>query len=226
MKLSKNDFVKVEYTGKLQETNKVFDTTSEAVAKKENIHNPKMIYGPVTICLGEKQILGALDDAIIGKEAGQTIHIKLNAEHAFGKKDAKLLRLVPQNIFTQQKIRSFVGLEVSLDGNIGLIRSVTAGRVYVDFNHPLAGKDVEYEIKIIEKIDDTQKKAESLIGLLFNISHPKTELKESKLIIHEKLPKEIAPMLQKKLNAIIPSITEVEISEEVKKSEHNHKKEQ
>ena len=47
--LKEKKFVEIEYTGILEENNKVFDTTNEDIAKKENIYSSKTKYGPIII---------------------------------------------------------------------------------------------------------------------------------------------------------------------------------
>ena len=70
--LKEKDFIELDYTGRIKETNQVFDTTEESIAKKENVYNPNASYGPKVICLGQKQILPAIDKEIIGKKVNET----------------------------------------------------------------------------------------------------------------------------------------------------------
>ena len=93
-KLKQNDFVSIEYTGRIKDTGQVFDTTSEEIAKKEKIHNPKMAYAPVTICIGQNQVLAGIDAALIGKEENKSFTLILEAEKAFGRKNPRLLKLI------------------------------------------------------------------------------------------------------------------------------------
>ena len=61
VKVKKGDFVELEYTGKIKLMNKVFDTSDQKIAKTNDIYNEKMKYGPITICIGEKNVLQGLD---------------------------------------------------------------------------------------------------------------------------------------------------------------------
>jgi peptidylprolyl isomerase/FKBP-type peptidyl-prolyl cis-trans isomerase SlyD len=207
--VKKHDFIQINYTGKIKETGQVFDTTNDAIAKESNIHNPKMKYEPTIICVGERQIIKGLDEQIIGKEVGKTYTFEVESKDAFGKKDAKLIKLIPTNIFKKQKINPFVGLEVNIDGQYGVVRSINGGRTLIDFNHPLAGKDIEYEVEIIKKIDDAKEKIDSLITLTLNIEKPKTKVENDELVVEEKIPIEIQPLITKKIQEMIPSIGKV-----------------
>ena len=150
--IKKHDFVELEYTGKLKDSGMIFDTTDEGIAKKENIYNKNMIYGALVICVGEAQILKGLDEQLEGKEIGKQITVDISPEQGFGKKDASLLKLVPMTLFKKQDIMPMPGLQVNIDGAIGTIRTVTGGRIIVDFNHPLSGKYLIYEVKVNKKI--------------------------------------------------------------------------
>ena len=62
MALQKGDFILINYTAKVKETNEVFDTTYEEVAKKEHLYKEGEIYEPKLVVVGEGWVLKALDD--------------------------------------------------------------------------------------------------------------------------------------------------------------------
>ncbi|MFH2020060.1 MAG: FKBP-type peptidyl-prolyl cis-trans isomerase [archaeon] len=208
MKLKKNDFVEIEYTGKLDDDT-VFDTTDEETANKSGLKRENSIFGPVVVCLGEHHVLEGIENELIGKEAG-TYHVDLSAEKAFGKKDAKLLKLMPMKLFIKQKIQPFVGLEVNIDNAYGTVRSVSGGRVIVDFNHPLSGRAVKYDIKVNRLVEDTLTKAKSLFKNELNISDIKFELADGVLVIdEEKFPVEVLAGVKKRITELIPEIKDI-----------------
>ncbi|MBN2423127.1 peptidylprolyl isomerase [Candidatus Woesearchaeota archaeon] len=219
MSLKKGDFIEIEYTGRIKDGNIIFDTTDEKTAKENKVYNENMKYGPAVICLGEKQLLPGLDNYIIGKEPDK-YEVELNPEDAFGKKSAKLLRLIPMKIFRKQNINPFPGLEVNIDGMLGIVRSVSGGRVIVDFNHPLAGRDLVYNIKINKIITDTKKKLSSVLRLELNLQDADIEINDKKAIIHIDLQKELLDQIKTRLLSLIPEIKEIEfIKPEKKKPE-------
>src|SRR3989344_755574 len=113
--IKKGDFVEVEYTGILKENNFVFDTTDVKTAKENNIYNESMQYGTVIVCIGEGPLLRGLDEQLDGKELNKEFTIELSPEKAFGKKDGKLLKIVPASAFTKQKINPVPGLQINID---------------------------------------------------------------------------------------------------------------
>ncbi|MCA9478691.1 MAG: FKBP-type peptidyl-prolyl cis-trans isomerase [Nanoarchaeota archaeon] len=143
--IKKGDFVRLNYTGSAD--GHVYDTTVEATAKKEEIYSPKTKYGPVVVVIGERHLIKGLDEGLVGKEAGKH-SFDIKDVDAFGKKDAKKLQLVPMKLFAKENIRPFAGLQVNIDDTMGIVRSVSGGRVIVDFNHPLSSKDVHYDVEV------------------------------------------------------------------------------
>ena len=217
-KVSKKDFVEIEYTGRIKENNLVFDTTSEKVAK-ENKLNANSNYGPVIICIGEQQILSGLDKHIEGRESGKEYEIEIKPQDAFGSKDAKLIQLVPTAKFKQQNIQPMPGMQLNIDGVVGTVKTVSGGRTLVDFNHPLAGKGLLYKVKINRKITDDNEKLLGYLKLTLGISDVKSEISEgkAKITLKSKIPKEVQEMLNEKIIGLIPSIKSTEFAVEDKK---------
>ena len=211
MKIKIKDFVEIEYTGVIKEGNVIFDTTSEKVAKENNLFDKDADYGPVVICIGEEQVLKGIDSALVGKEPGE-YKIELNAEQAFGNKDPKLIQLMPTSKFRQQQIQPVPGLQVNIDGIFGIVKTVSGGRTLVDFNHPLAGKDLIYNLKVNGILDDDKKKIIAYLKMAFGIKNCEVELEggnaraELKSELSEKLKKE----MEKKIMDAIPSIKKIE----------------
>ncbi len=163
-KIKKQDFVEIEYTGKLKDEGYVFDTTDERIAKDNGLFNEKHTYGPVKIIVGNIQLLPGLDRFMEGKEPG-TFKVELKPEEGFGKKNAKLLKLLSKSIFTKQEINPMPGLPVSIDGMEGIIKTVSGGRCMVDFNHPLSGKELQYDLKINRIVTEEKEKVEAIVEL-------------------------------------------------------------
>jgi len=210
--LKEGDFIEVEYVAKIKGTEIIFDLTDEKLAREKNIFSPNLKYGPLVICLGQKHILIGLDKKIIGKDVGE-FAISLSAEEAFGKRDPKLIRIYPTSVFKEKNINPRPGLQLNLDGRIGLIRTVTGGRTYIDFNHPLSGKEILYEIKINRVVKDTKEKLDSLLRILLLLKEPnaKIDKETAEIILKEKLPNELESALKDKIKELISEIKEVKI---------------
>jgi len=193
--LNENDFIEIDYIARIKD-NGIFDLTNKEIAKENNIYNKDFKYKPVIICLGKGDIIKGLDSKIIGKDIGKYT-IELNPEEGFGKKDGKLIKLVPTKEFTKQNIKPMPGMQLNLDGFIGRIISVTGGRTLVDFNNPLSGKNLVYEIEIKRRITDKKEQLEGFLDILFK--DYKLELKDDEAVIDTKISKEMEESLKKEI---------------------------
>lgn len=202
--MKKGLFVELTYTGRTKDG--VFDTTDKAVAQAEGL-TQDFAYKPVITCLGQGFVLLALEEFLIGKELNKQYTVTLPAEQAFGKKDAKKIQLVSQTKFTKQDIQPYPGLQVDVDGNMALIRRVSGGRVLVDFNHPLAGQEVTYDVTVLREVTDTKEKVTALLNRSFG-NVPFT-LENNELVLEAALPKELEEPITKQIQAVIPEIAKV-----------------
>lgn len=214
MALKKGDFVEIDYIGKIKEGGAVFDVTSADVAKKNNIYNPKAHYHSQIICVGERQVVPGLDRFLVAKDL-KTYTVELQAEEAFGKKDPKLMRLLPLAHFHKEKIDPFPGLQLNLNGMLGVVRTVSGGRVIVDFNHPLAGRNVIYEITIKRIITKDEEKLRGLLHALLQ-QEVSCSVKEGKVVIELSLPEQLQKQFTEHIKRLISGIKEVTFSQPAK----------
>src|SRR4030042_6726143 len=103
MAIQEGDFIKLSYSGSVHE--EVFDTTAEEEAKSACIHSPNAIYGPVTICVGQKHVILGLDEELVGKDVGTVGDVVVTPEKAFGERDPKRIQSFPKNQFKEKPIR-------------------------------------------------------------------------------------------------------------------------
>lgn len=204
-KIKEKDFIEIDYTGKLTDGT-VFDTTEEKVAKDNDIYSSKIKYSPAIICVGERQILPGLDEEVVGKEVGQEYTVTLPPERAFGKRDIKKMKIVPAGNFRENDIQPQPGLQVDVDGEMGIITRVSGGRIIVNFNHPLAGKEITYTFKVNRKITDEKEKISAYLSGVLRIPRDKisVEAKEDKAIVAlpAELPAQITTIFIHKLTEL------------------------
>lgn len=218
--LAEKDFVEIEYTGILKKNGVVFDTTDEKIAKEAGIHNPRMKYGPMVICIGEGHLLKGIDNRLHTFEIGKEKDIELDAAEAFGKKDPKLIMLISAAKFKKEKVMPQPGMQINVDNQIATVRSVNGGRVMVDFNHPLAGQDVFYRVKVIRKVTDPKEKVQSELTMILNRVIPVT-VEGTVAKVDLALPEEIVKPIEEKITKIVPEIKSVEFKKPEKKTEKN-----
>jgi len=206
-----HDFIELDYTGKLVDGT-VFDTTLESVAKENGIEAPNFKYSPLVICVGEKQLLPGLDEALNGKEIGKDFTVTLLPEKAFGKRDVKNVKIVPMSTFKEHKLNPQPGLEVDVDGQRGIVRSIAGGRIIVNFNHPLAGKEVVYQVKVNRIIIDKAEQIKFFLNstMRMPIEQIKVDVKENKATVELPmvLPEPFTNSISKKLQDLT-GLTEI-----------------
>ena len=163
MALQKGDFILIDYVAKVKETNEVFDTTQEEVAKKERLGKEGDIYEPKLVVLGENWVLKALDEALTAMDADKPQSVEISAEKGFGQRDPEKIKRVPIKQLYAKEINPVVGARIEFQGKMATVRSTGSGRVLLDYNPPLAGRTLIYDVKITKKLDLAEEKIGALI---------------------------------------------------------------
>ncbi len=163
MSFKNGDFILATYTLKIKETGETVGTTLENVAKEAKLYRGEERYEPFFIIVGEGWVPKGLDEALTGLEVGKPSTVELPPEKAYGVRDPKKVRLVPMRKFTAEGLTPIPGLQVNVDGRVAQVRSVGAGRVQVDYNHPFAGKTLIYDLTVEKAIETDEDKVRNLI---------------------------------------------------------------
>ena len=182
MTLKKKDFIEIEFTGRVKD-GEIFDSNIKEDLKKMG---SKAEAKPFIFALGEGMFLKGVDDFLISKDVGE-YEVELSPEKAFGDRQPKLVQMIPIKLFKEQNINPVQGIMFNFDGKIGKILTVSGGRVMVDFNNPVSGKEVIYKIKILRKIEDLNEKVKAFSEFLFR-RELKFEIKDKKIIIEVEKP--------------------------------------
>jgi len=95
---------------------------------------------------GYGQILPALEAALDGKGMGETVHLQLEPEQAFGDYDAELVRVEPAQRYGEGITP---GMQVEEDERLYTVTDVAAGKVVLDGNHPFAGMALRFSVVIL-----------------------------------------------------------------------------
>ncbi len=107
---------------------------------------------PLAILYGHGNIIPGLETAMLDREAGDSFGVDVAAADAYGEKRDGLSQRVPKKHFGAQKLEP--GMQVVLQTNFGpravTIQKVGMSVVDVDLNHPMAGKDLHFDVEIVE----------------------------------------------------------------------------
>ncbi len=176
--------IEVDFTGKELLNNSIFDTTIENVAKENNIFNKERKYGAMPIIIGEKELHEKVENELSKMRVGEEKIVLLNEKEGFGERKSDYVRIIPLKVFQEQKINPVPGLIINTGNLLGKVQSVSGGRVRVDFNHPLAGRKLEYWVKIIKEVKTKKDIAEKIFEKYYSqIPNTKKEIKEEILYI-------------------------------------------
>lgn len=137
MSVKEGDKVKVEYTGTLDD-GEVFDSSEGNE--------------PLEFVIGSGEIIPAFEDAVLGMEVGEEKDFRIEASDAYGEHDPKLVEEVPRDQLPDGDIAPGVMLVAQLENGTEIpatIVEVDNDIVKIDFNHPLAGKALNFHIKLV-----------------------------------------------------------------------------
>ena len=138
--LSIGDTVKVHYTGKYEDGT-VFDSTATSE--------------PIMFTIGDEMMLESFEKAVLSMEIGDRKTIRLKAEEAYGDYDTELIYTIKKDeAFKNKEVK--VGDEVQIpveDSVISLtVISIDGNEVKLDGNSPMAGRDVVFDIELLDVI--------------------------------------------------------------------------
>ena len=224
-KINKGDFIEIEFTGTIPETGEIFDTNIKEDAEKSDIKAKET--KPYIMAVGHGMLIKGFDRELQGKQTGKQYKARFNPEEAFGERQKNMVKMIPSKMFHEQNIQPQRGMQLSLDGRLVRILSVSGGRVLVDFNNPLAGKEVEYKYKIKRKITDENEKINALQDFFFRRRFDFETKNNNKTIIF-KIPKSqensqsFVKMMEKGFNDILNMNVETEIIQDKKKDDKKH----
>jgi peptidylprolyl isomerase len=132
------DVVQVDYTGTL-ENGTVFDTSEGGE--------------PLEFTLGEGKMIPKFEEAVLGMKIGESKTFTILAEDAYGPYRDDMVRVINReeltNIPNPEVGQQLYGSQTDGTTITGTITNVTDTTVTVDFNPPLAGKNLTFEIKLI-----------------------------------------------------------------------------
>src|SRR5512139_2661415 len=124
MPIQKGDFILIDYTAKVKETNEIFDTTLEDVSKKEHLGKESDIFEPKLIVVGEGWMLKPLDEAFMTMEPSKPATVEISPDKAFGPRDAEKIRRVPLKALLAKDISPTIGARVEYGGKMATVRSL------------------------------------------------------------------------------------------------------
>ncbi len=133
------DTVMIEYTSRLDDGS-IFDTCGR----------------PLLLTIGQGKTIPALEEAIVGMEPGESQTLRIAANNAYGPDHKELIKIVSPHTFTKD-LQPEIGRRLKvppIDGRkvAATVTDISEKSVTLDANHPLAGKDLTFDIQLVEII--------------------------------------------------------------------------
>ena len=154
MSITTGDSVTFEYTGKLDDGT-VFDTSKRSVAEEAGLAEaqPDREYAPLTVEVGAGQVIEGMEEGLIGLEAGETDTLTIPPEQAYGEPSDEHVEE-----FDADELQEMLGGQLpeegayleAQDGSQGEIIHADDDVVRADFNPPLAGETLTFDVEIVE----------------------------------------------------------------------------
>jgi FKBP-type peptidyl-prolyl cis-trans isomerase 2 len=139
MKIIKGNKVTLEYEGKL-DNGDIFDSSKGRE--------------PLEFIAGHKQVIAGFDEAVIGMKKGEEKEFHIEAKKAYGEPRPELMKEIPKTAIQadrEMEAGMIIGMTTPDGHQIPLIiKEVKKDTVLLDMNHPLAGKNLNFKIKILD----------------------------------------------------------------------------
>ncbi|HBQ61662.1 MAG TPA: peptidylprolyl isomerase [Balneolaceae bacterium] len=141
-KVKSGDTVKVHYTGKLEDGS-VFDSSADR--------------DPLEVTLGEGKLIPGFENAVVGLEVGDKTTASIESADAYGDRRDDLEVTIEREQLPED-IEPQVGMQLQLNQPNGQpvpvqVTKVEDENIIIDANHPLAGKDLTFDIELIEIVN-------------------------------------------------------------------------
>ena len=159
-------FVRIGYTARTADEGQLVDTTDPEVAEEEGVDDQGP-FEPRVIVLGEGHLFPEVEDDIRGREVGDEGSVVVSAAEAFGEYDEEEVQTVSADKIDEDD--RYPGARVQIEGQQGVLETIIGGRARVDFNHPLAGEDIEYDYEVLEVVEDDLEQAEGLLNMFLDL---------------------------------------------------------
>lgn len=168
------------------------ETTRESVATTANWKAPDGFhYGPRAHAVGGEYFPTSVEAAIAAAHVGEEVTKEFTPAEAFGEKDPKLIELFSMHEverlpeMRREDAHLDIGTVLTLHGRRGRVVSLTAARVRVDFNPPLAGRKIRATFLIAEPIQSPAEQAQAILEITYGRGAEfKVESKAGALELH------------------------------------------
>jgi peptidylprolyl isomerase len=148
------DNVTLDYIGSY-DNGTIFDTSNATVAQQAGLYDAERIYEPISFVIGNQEVIPGFENGTIGMKVGESKNITLSPADAYGDYDPSYIEPVNMTELIEANITPYVNM--SIPTMYGIVRvdridvnqsDYNSSIVYIDFNHPMAGKTLHFMITL------------------------------------------------------------------------------
>ena len=141
-KVEEGNYVKVHYTGKYAD-GEVFDSSTDCQ--------------PIEVQMGGHSVIAGFEDALLGMTLNEKKTFTLEAAEAYGEREEGLEQTFNRSDFPPEfeaEVGQIIILQDPEQGQYpAVVKNIEDGRIVLDLNHPLAGRDLTFDVEIVEISD-------------------------------------------------------------------------
>ncbi len=151
MKAKENSIVDIQYEGRLEDGT-LFDTNTEELAKKEGNHIDGRKYEPLHVQLGSGNLIKGFEKNIIGMEEGENKTFHVTPEEGYGQREENLVKKFPRDLEKDKDLEKGMMIVVNVQEQEypAVVSNINENEITLDFNHPLAGKTLTFNVKLLK----------------------------------------------------------------------------
>ncbi len=156
--VEEGSLIYVDYVARVKDDGTIFDLTIEEVAKQEGLYKEDDRYEPILVSVGSNWLLETIEDELVGMKTGETKTVDVPPEKGAGNRDESLVKMIARAKLEKQGVRVIKGERIEFGKERGIITAVLPRKVRVDFNPPLAGKTLVFDVTVKGIVDDPKEK--------------------------------------------------------------------
>ena len=164
--MEEGTIVHVDYELYNGESGDLIETTREDVAKEHEAHQEGRSYTPMVCVVGGGNLIPGFEAALADAKANKEIEVVIQPADAYGEKDPEQIETISIDKL-RRAVRDpnalYLGAPVNIGGRQGYLSFLAAGRARIDYNHPMAGKTLKYNFKIVKVVEGKEEKVAALL---------------------------------------------------------------
>ena len=130
------------------------------------MHDENRTYQPMVCVVGSGSLIPGFEEALLSAKVDKDVDLELAPADAYGEKDATQIETISIDKL-RRAVRDpnalYLGAPVNIGGRQGYLSFLAAGRARIDYNHPMAGKALKYNFKIVKVVEGKEEKVAALL---------------------------------------------------------------